>query len=190
MLSYMQNIYQSANVDFTWEALMPQVWAQIMLNASIITACIPSFKPLLQGIRPALPNIQIPAHELTTMYYARPSTSGSRVGGPKSSSSPRLAAGFNRSSASTRRSNTTTSRVSTSSRKSKSRAEKQQQAIDDMERGHNRPRAAKVESRVEHGRSESNQCLTDDGILRYIDYRVEYEDVMDLDMDMDQLERA
>lgn len=87
-----------------------------------------------------------------------------------------------------------TSRISTSSRKSKkSRLEKerQNQAISDMERGHNRPRVVKVESKIEHGRSESNQYLTDDVILHYIDYRLEYEDVSDdIDVQLDRIERA
>lgn len=192
MLYYMRNIYRSHNPDLTWEALTPQIFAQIMLNASIITACLPSLIPVPSQIAPGLIISQPSEHELTTTPYARPTTSGSKTG---AKNNPRLTSGFDkRLSASTKRSNTMTSRISTSSRKSKkSRLEKerQNQAISDMERGHNRPRVVKVESKIEHGRSESNQYLTDDVILHYIDYRLEYEDVSDdIDVQLDRIERA
>jgi len=78
------------------------------------------------------------------------------------------------------------------------RAEKQKQAIANMERGYNRPHAGKSESRIEHGRSESVQALVqslnesnDHVIMHSIDYKVEYEEDMKDDLDAaESLRRA
>jgi hypothetical protein len=183
MLYYMRKPYKSDDADFTWDVLVPQVWAQIAINTSIITACIPSLKPFLSAIKPGLAIIRIPEHELTGPYVRR----SKRRSKSNTTGSSRVATRFAGRLSSTKKGNTSLSNTSSSSN-SNFWTEKQKQAIAAMERGHNRPHAGKVESRVEHGRSESIQGLTDDVILHSIDYRVEYEDMRD-DLDFDSFER-
>lgn len=178
MLYHMRKPYKSDNADFTWDILVPQVWAQIAINTSIITACIPSLKPFLSDIKPGLTIIQIPEHELTGPYVRK----SKRRSRSDTTGSSRATARFAGRFSSTKKGNNPIS--STSSSNSILWTEKQKQAIATMERGHNRPHAGKVQSRVEHGRSESIQGLTGDVILHSIDYKVEYEDVTD-DLDFD-----
>lgn len=192
MLYYMRIAYRTENPNFTWDILVPQVWAQVMLHTSIITACIPSLKPFLSGIKPGLLTVQIPGHELTSSSIRRSqreSKSEAAKGGPLVG--PRS---FTSRSSSTKKrlSNTTTSISNSSSGNSNFWTEKQKQAIATMERGYNRPQAGKTKSRVEHGRSESIQALvqslTDHVILHSIDYKVEYEEPRD-ELDIESLSR-
>ncbi|KAK5382381.1 hypothetical protein LTR20_005984 [Exophiala xenobiotica] len=151
----------------TRSALVPQVFAQIMMNVSIIAACIPSLKPFLADIKPGLIVVNIPEHELTASFVRHSrSRSESKV---KSHGLSKLASRLGITSRGM-------STLNTSSGNSGLWAEKQREAVNTMERGYNRPNATKASSKVENDRSESVKGLTDDIILHTIDYKVEYED--------------
>ncbi|KAI1615347.1 hypothetical protein EDD36DRAFT_186931 [Exophiala viscosa] len=171
MLVYMKREYKTDTTDPTWTALVPQVFAQIMMNASIIAACIPSLKPFLADIKPGLIMINVPEHELSASFV-RVSKSRSVDNGRtnKSGAVSRLASRLGLGSMAGRTAN------DTSSGSSGVWGEKQRQAAASMERGYNRPHATKARSKVENDRSESVKGLTDDVILHTIDYKVEYED--------------
>lgn len=173
MLVYLKQVYKSNQPDPTWKALLPWVFAQIMMNSSIVAACIPSLKPFLADIKPGLIVVNIPEHELTASFV-RPSKSrtGSHPAtGMKSGAGiSRLASRLGLSSQHGRGMN------SSSNDSSGLWTEKQRQAVTNMEMGYNRPNATKASSKVENDRSESVKGLTDDVILHTIDYKVEYED--------------
>ncbi|KAK5302780.1 hypothetical protein LTR99_005737 [Exophiala xenobiotica] len=157
----------SGRDDPTRSALVPQVFAQIMMNVSIIAACIPSLKPFLADIKPGLIVVNIPEHELTASFVRHSrSRSESKV---KSHGLSKLASRLGITSRGM-------STLNTSSGNSGLWAEKQREAVNTMERGYNRPNATKASSKVENDRSESVKGLTDDIILHTIDYKVEYED--------------
>ncbi|KAL6251537.1 hypothetical protein RBB50_001746 [Rhinocladiella similis] len=156
--------------DPTWYALVPQVFAQIMLNVSIIAACIPSLKPFLADIKPGLIVVNIPEHELTASFVRHSkSRSDGKAATLKAGGLSRFASRFGL----TARGGST---MNPSSGSSGLWGEKQKEAVTAMERGYNRPHATKASSRVENDRSESVKGLTDDVILHTIDYKVEYED--------------
>ncbi|KAK5462700.1 hypothetical protein LTS15_002412 [Exophiala xenobiotica] len=157
----------SGRDDPTRTALVPQVFAQIMMNVSIIAACIPSLKPFLADIKPGLIVVNIPEHELTASFVRHSrSRSESKA---KSHGLSKLASRLGITSRGM-------STINTSSGNSGLWAEKQREAVNTMERGYNRPNATKASSKVENDRSESVKGLTDDIILHTIDYKVEYED--------------
>lgn len=170
MLVFMKREYKTDTTDPTWTALVPQVFAQIMMNASIIAACIPSLKPFLADIKPGLIVVNIPEHELSASFV-RQSKSRSVDHGRtfKSGAVSKLASRLGLNSIAGKATNT-------SSGSSGVWGEKQRQAAANMERGYNRPMATKARSKVENDRSESVKGLTDDVILHTIDYKVEYED--------------
>ncbi|KEF54904.1 uncharacterized protein A1O9_09347 [Exophiala aquamarina CBS 119918] len=193
MLYHMRNAYKTDDHDFTWDILMPQVWAQIMLHTSIITACIPSFNRFLSGIKPGLLAVQIPEHELASSSVRRSQNeSKSEAALDSPLVSPRLFA--SRSSSTKNRLSNAAMIVSSGISTSNSNlwSEKQKQAIANIERGYNRPHAGKTESRIEHHRSESIQALVrdldDHVILHSIDYKVEYEEQRD-ELDFESLGR-
>ncbi|KIW44215.1 uncharacterized protein PV06_05242 [Exophiala oligosperma] len=157
--------------DPTWYALVPQVFAQIMLNVSIIAACIPSLKPFLADIKPGLIVVNIPEHELTASFV-RHSKSRSEGKGTTLKNGGGLTRLASRFGLTTRGGST----LNPSSGSSGLWGEKQKEAVTAMERGYNRPHATKASSKVENDRSESVKGLTDDVILHTIDYKVEYED--------------
>lgn len=170
MLVFKRREIISRRDDPTWDALVPQVFAQIMMNVSIIAACIPSLKPFLADIKPGLIVVNIPEHELTASFV-RHSRSRSESKGRtlKSHGLSKLASRLGITSRGM-------SNINTSSGNSGLWGEKQREAVNTMERGYNRPNATKGSSKVENDRSESVKGLTDDIILHTIDYKVEYED--------------
>lgn len=40
----------SKSTDPTWDAVLPSIWYQISLNISMITACVPSLKPIFDSL--------------------------------------------------------------------------------------------------------------------------------------------
>lgn len=172
MLVYLKKMFRSKDPDFTWDYLVPQVFAQIMLNVSIIASCIPSLKPFLADIRPGLIVVNVPGNEFTSSYV-RHSRNRSRTRGRLSTSGGPLSRLTSKLGLSSRGSHTMTNN---SGNLSALCAEKQKQALTNMELGYNRPQATKASSKIEMDRSESVRGLTDDVIMHTIDYRVEYED--------------
>ncbi|KIV86603.1 hypothetical protein PV11_02203 [Exophiala sideris] len=171
MLVFMKREYVTDTSDPTWQALVPQVFAQIMMNASILAACIPSLKPFLADIKPGLIVVNIPEHELSASFVRVSKSRSVDDGRPlKSGAVSRLASRLGLGSMAGKTTN------NTSSGGSGVWGEKQRQAAANMERGYNRPHATKARSKVENDRSESVKGLTDDVILHTIDYKVEYED--------------
>ncbi|KIW13772.1 hypothetical protein PV08_08963 [Exophiala spinifera] len=161
--------------DPTWYALVPQVFAQVMMNASIIAACIPSLKPFLADIKPGLIVVNIPEHELTASFVRHSKSRGNgKRAGTRTGGLSRFASRFGLTS-------NGGSVLNSSSGSSGMLGEKQKEAVTAMERGYNRPHATKASSKVENDRSDSVKGLTDDIILHTVDYKVEYEDHSDAD---------
>ncbi|KIW99382.1 uncharacterized protein Z518_11370 [Rhinocladiella mackenziei CBS 650.93] len=173
MLVYLKRLYKSDDVDPTWEALVPAVFAQIMLNVSIIAACIPSLKPFLADIKPGLIVVNVPEHELTNSFVRQ---SRSKSGSQTRIRTHKSGAGISRLASRLGLNSNAGKTLNSSSDNSGLWGEKQKQAVTNMELGYNRPHATKASSKVEMDRSESVKGLTDDVILHTIDYKVEYED--------------
>lgn len=171
MLVYMRTVFRSAHPDITWDYLVPQVFATIMINTSIIASCIPSLKPFLHDIKPGLIVVNVPEDEFTASYV-RHSRNRSGLNG-RTFGSGGISRIRNKLGLSSRTGHTLTSNSGNSSGMW---AEKQKQVLENMELGYNRPQATKARSKVEMDRSESVKGLTDDVILHTIDYKVEYED--------------
>ncbi|KAJ4511015.1 hypothetical protein HRR75_005711 [Exophiala dermatitidis] len=163
--------FASAHPDITWDYLVPQVFATIMINTSIIASCIPSLKPFLHDIKPGLIVVNVPEDEFTASYV-RHSRNRSGLNG-RTFGSGGISRIRNKLGLSSRTGHTLTSNSGNSSGMW---AEKQKQVLENMELGYNRPQATKARSKVEMDRSESVKGLTDDVILHTIDYKVEYED--------------
>ncbi|KAF2718477.1 hypothetical protein K431DRAFT_230852 [Polychaeton citri CBS 116435] len=51
--------YYSSPQDRTWHAVTPTIWNQVMLNTSIITACIPSIKRFFADVQSGLMGVTI-----------------------------------------------------------------------------------------------------------------------------------
>ncbi|EXJ91508.1 hypothetical protein A1O3_00056 [Capronia epimyces CBS 606.96] len=173
MLVYLQKMFHSSHPDPTWDYVVPQIFAQIMLNSSIIASCIPSLKRFLADIKPGLIVVNVPEDGLTASYV-RHTRSRSRA----KSRLSRPGAGIFRLSSKFGFGGHGGHALASSSSGSSSVLwrEKQEQALTTMELGYNRPQATKASSKVEIDRSESIEGLTDDVIMHSIDYKVEYED--------------
>ncbi|PGG95481.1 hypothetical protein AJ79_10033 [Helicocarpus griseus UAMH5409] len=55
----MENYYRSSPPDRPWYAVTPAIWTQIMINTSVVTACIPSLKPILTDFGSGLTGVTI-----------------------------------------------------------------------------------------------------------------------------------
>ena len=152
--------YNSTPQDRAWYAVKPAVFTQIMLNFSIITACIPSIKRFLADIQSGLMGVNI-----SEQYEV------SHSGGKATFISYGKGTGLGTKLAS-RLGMTTNKSMNNSGLRS--RAEKDPDTIDLEEMRRNRTNIRGGKEPRE--RTESVKGLTDDVIMQTIDYKVEYED--------------
>lgn len=59
-LATLTQYFDSYLPDQTWYAVSPTIWSQVMLNLSIITACLPSLKRVLTDLQSGLAASSIP----------------------------------------------------------------------------------------------------------------------------------
>lgn len=159
--------YHATPQDRPWHIVAPAIWTQVMLNMSIITACIPSIKRFLADIQSGLAGVHISEpYELTHSGgkyadYGKGTDFGSRIA---------TRPGMSRNMSSGR-----------------SRGEKDLRNPNNMDLessmrsgNHTYIQGGGQEPRRGQGRvretSESVKGLTDDVIMQTIDYKVEYED--------------
>lgn len=129
------------------------------MNASILTACIPSLKGVIDIFLSGTALINVPEHYRTTL-----SSSGSQ--GLRSRVRTALGLSVNHSSHGTRNDSTKHGEWPTKQMKSVTGQHSSQVTTNGKKQG------------VNHvpERSESQRSLTEDAIMRTIDYEIEYED--------------
>jgi len=162
--------------DPTWTAVAPTIWTQLVLNLSILTACIPSLKAALDMFRSGTSLFTVPAQYDS---HIETSSNGLRSRLAEAISS-RFALTSRRRSGSRGRSqvNTTTTSLSSGNEwpPKQMRAVSGQHTVEVSSAG--RHQQSKMKGIPE--RSESQKSLTETGILRTVDYEVEYEDMRKL----------
>ena len=140
----------------------PSIWNQVVLNLSVLTACIPSLKRVLGEFSTGLTGITITEqHELIT---SNQSQTDSKTGYSRTGGRSIFRYGHN---VDPRAGNT--SQISTTSRIGGFGGERRNQS-----RNYSRGLKGKTDPEEEE-QSESIKGLTDDAIMQTIDYRVDYD---------------
>lgn len=179
-----QDFYNTSPQDRTWYAVTPAIWTQLMLNVSIITACIPSIKRFLGNIRSGLTTINISTNYEATRYGQSSgrldATVGSKAymhgGGRRASTlASRLASSLRLSVVGTSNMQHSSSGGGSSAGRS-GRHEKRSPVDGDMHVEFGRTPGSRVTVGSTTGESSSVTGLTDDIIMHTIDYKVEYVD--------------
>jgi hypothetical protein len=164
------DFYHSFPQDRSWFAVTPAVWTQLMLNVSIVTACIPSIKRFLGNIRSGLTTINIsPNYEATR--YGRGSIAAGKAYAPDGGGlASRITAslGFSMHTRSS-------SGVTSGTGRSRPFTPKSQHEDLDFDFGRTGP-GSRVTIGTAIGENNGADGLTEDVIMHTIDYRVEFVD--------------
>ena len=148
--------------DLTWSAVNPAIWTQVALNLSLLTACVPSLKGVLDMFKSGTSLFQLPAQYGTTM-------SGSGSYGLRSRLTSAIANRFtSNKSANASQIDEQSSRSEWPTKQMKKVSGQHSTVVSNPGKGSNLNRIPE--------RSESQRSLTENVILRTVDYEVEYED--------------
>ncbi len=172
-LTTLNPYFSSTPLDYPWHAVAPTIWSQIMLNLSIITACVPSLKRFLADLQSGAMAVNITeSFEMgvskkvssSNEHYA----SGSGIG-----IGSRIASKFGV------RSQQRSNNISSMKRNDDIEDAKYGIGVDGHEhgftRGHNDNAHNVSTNRSTVERSDSVKGLTDGVIYRSVDFKVEYE---------------
>jgi hypothetical protein len=140
--------------------VLPAIFMQIVMNLSILTACIPSLKGVIDIFLSGTSLIAVPEQYRTTL-------SNSTSHGIKSRVRTALGLSVNKSTVGTQ--------IDTSQNRSQWPTE-QMKSVSGQHSSHVSTNGKKQGPTHIPGKSESQKSLTEDAILRTIDYEIEYED--------------
>ncbi|OAG37286.1 hypothetical protein AYO21_08471 [Fonsecaea monophora] len=157
-----RKLYESD--DRSWNMVGPAIWSQLVMNLSILTACIPSLKTVLDMFKSGTSFFTVPAQYQTTVDNSSQ--------GLRSKIATAVTQRFTmKRTANRSQNNTTASSREWPTKQMKAVSGQHSAQVSSNVRSHSDMKDVPV-------RSESQRSLTENAIMRTVAYEVGYEDMM------------